>query len=59
MQPSSFRVLVDHIAKQHRRNRDHYRAISGGAVYSKAKINTPGDQGNRSGNGRRDKNTGG
>ena len=32
MQPGNFRVLVNHIAKRHRRNRDHYRAISSSAV---------------------------
>ena len=58
MQPSSFRALVEHMAKRRRRNWNDNGTNSGGSINTTIKINTPGNERNWSGDGGRDKNTG-
>lgn len=59
MQPSTLRTLAKHMATRRRRGWDNNGTNSGSAFNTTIKINTPGDERNRSGDGGRDKDTGG
>lgn len=59
MQPSTIRTLAEYIAEHRRRDRHHYGTNGGGAFDTTIEINTPGDEGNRSGDERRDQDASG
>ena len=59
MQPSTLRAIAKHLATRRRRNWNDNGTNSGSTVNTEAKINTPGNERNWSGDGRRNKNTGG
>lgn len=58
MQPSTIRTLAEYIAEHQRRDRHHYGTDGGSSFDTTIEDNTPGDQGDRSGNERRDQDSG-
>lgn len=59
MQPSTLRAIAQHLAKRRRRNWNDHGTNSGGSINTATKIDTPGNERNRSGDGGRNKNTSG
>jgi hypothetical protein len=59
MQPNNIRTLAEYIADRESRYRDNYRATRGSSFDTTIEDNTPGDQGNRSGDAGRDQDSGG
>ena len=57
MQPDNFRTLVEYMCDLRRRNRNNYGSRKLTTLDTKIKNNTSGDQGNRSGNAGRGKNS--